>query len=119
VQELKNIKRIAHLKNLGRTRTIAIANLEEGLKVNPDFLEIAEITDSHIYRDGELLNKSVDYVAGICGDREAKNEVDIKEDVYCLVYFNGIIQKNGVWEHGGGIIHSNSLRNIVDYKPLK
>lgn len=75
-------KRIDHLRNLGETREIAIINFKKRLKENPDIFEIAEITDSHMYRDGGLLNKSTNYVAGICGSREPKNEGDLGEDVY-------------------------------------
>lgn len=118
-----NDKRIAHLKNLGRTQTIAIANLEEELKINPDFypdfLEIAEITDSNTYRDGVLLNKTVNYVAGICGSRKAKSRCDFQENIYSLVYFNKIVQRDNTWKHTGATIHSNDLRHIVDYRLLK
>lgn len=113
-------KRIAHLKNLGRSEAIAIINLEKKLKKNSDFLEIAEITNSytHMSKDGKLLSKNVCYVAGICGSREPKNEGDIGENVYKIVHFSSIVQRNGTWEHGGRVMGSN-LQGIINYEPLR
>jgi len=115
--ELKD-KRISHLRNLGETRDFAIRTLEGELERGSDFLEVAEITDSQLYRDGGIPNKRVGYVAGICGSRDAKSEGDCGDDVYNLIYFNGLIQMEGLWKHSGGTIYSNSLRNITDYVPL-
>jgi hypothetical protein len=114
--ELKD-RRISHLKNLGETRQAAIRMLEKELEINSDFLEIAEITDSHVYRDGGLPNKSVEYVAGICGSRDA-GEGDFGDDVYSLVYFNGMVKIDGNWKNFR-TVYSNNLKNIIDYTPLK
>lgn len=114
-----NDKRIAHLKNLGGTREVAIGILEEELKRNSDFLEIAEITDVLNHRDGGTPNKRVGYVAGICGSKEAKNEYDLGDDIYRLIYFNGMVQEENFWKHGGGTIHSPNIQQITDYVILK
>ena len=112
-------KRISHLRNLGKTRVFAIRTLEKELDRGSDFLEVAEITDVVKHRNKGIPNKRVGYVAGVCGSRNAENEFDLGEDVYRLVYFNGLIQKEGIWKHSGETIFSPSIQNIIDYVPLK
>lgn len=104
--ELKD-KKIAHLRNIGETRKSAIRMLEKELERGSNFLEVAEITDVVKHRDGGIPNKRVGYVAGICGSRDAKNEFDLGEDVYSLVYFNR------------GNIHTPGILQLIDYVPQK
>ncbi len=115
--ELKD-RRISHLRNLGETKQSAIKSLEEELERGSNFIEIAEITDVVEHRDGGIPNKRVGYVAGICGSKNAKNEFDLGEDVYSLVYFKGMVKKDGDWKHGGGTIYFPSVFQLTDYVPL-
>lgn len=111
--------RIEHLRNLGEDRTAAIRTLEEGLRLDPNFLERAEISHSHETRDSGLLHTELGYVAGICGNREARNQEDLVDDVYSLVYFQGKTQqKDRTWKPEEPVF-TNSLACVVDYKPLK
>lgn len=114
-----NIKdeQLAHLRNLGLTRTDAINMLEQELERSSDFLEIAEVTCAPPV--GETAYKDVGYVAGICGSRDAKKGFDLGDDVYRLVYFKGLIDKEGLWQrHKNEKIFTPKVSQLTSYVPL-
>lgn len=113
-----NDKRIAHLKNLGKDRNAAIRSLKRKMQKDPGFLEVAEISFSHMTRDGGLTHKDIAYVAGICGRVPAKGANDYRDEIYHLIYF----QEMGRLENGAlvpeGTIYSNNLERISEYQPF-
>ncbi|MBS3088094.1 hypothetical protein J4226_05875 [Candidatus Pacearchaeota archaeon] len=116
-----NDKRISHLRRLGESSKKAIEGIINELKCGSDFLEFAEITDSHLYRDGGLLNKKMVRVAGVSGYKKACSEGDLRDEVYSLIYLEGgaMIKRDGVWRYEGWTPHANGLKHLVDYRALE
>ena len=114
-------KRISHLRRLGESSREAIMNIVKELRGGFNYLEFAEITDSHLHRDGGLLNKKMVWVAGVSGYKEACSEGDLRDEVYRLIYFSGgaMVKRNDIWGYEGGIARANGLRHLVDYKALE
>ncbi len=113
--------RISHLEILGENREESIRNLKKRLGIEGlGFLDLAEITDSHVNRDGGLANKYIAYVGGISGRRDEPEQWDPSDDIYSILTFYSIQQsKRGVWTlWDDQLIQTNRLKHIVDYRKL-
>lgn len=113
--------RISHLEILGENREESIRNLKKRLETEgPRFLDLAEITDSHVNRDGGLANKYIAYVGGINGRRDEPEQWDSSDDIYSILTFDSMHQsKDGIWTlWDDQLIQTNRLKHIVDYRKL-